>query len=289
MANKPRSSEAEKRFQQYFAAMASKYNYWTGNITRDLLLQYLEEYGSHLGINKTSKIHDNAAGPGTASEALLKWLGDSPSIIATDSVPAMIEALNEIKAKEPTWQSVTTQVVDSHHMPFEDLTFDFSFVNFSVFVLSEPVAALKEAHRTLKNNGTAIITTWKRFGVFSVVRAAQKAIKGADYESAFQPAGNEFLQEGYLSKIVEEAGWQKSEIETLSFSKAVTDPEDLKGLTDFMTGRFTATARAGWTDEENGKWAKAVTAEVEKEKVAHGGLLMEAWVVVARKGVEDSA
>jgi hypothetical protein len=61
------------------------------------------------------------------------------------------------------------------------------------------------------------------------------------------------------------------------------DGPDLDGLLEFMSGPFSKMATATFSGEEIARWPQAVTDAVEAEKKEYGGLLMEAWSVVAIK------
>jgi ubiquinone/menaquinone biosynthesis C-methylase UbiE len=278
---------AEERFKKYFTLMAPNYGRFTGNSTRDILSEILFSHGTAMAINGSSTILDNAAGPGTATEAIINWcstqnMSHLPRITATDFVPAMIDATNAIKAKDPKWEGVTAQVMDSQTLTFSSNTFTHIFCNFSIFTFTRPKDVLKEIHRTLKPKGIAVVSCWKHFGVDQLMRAAQKLVKGDEYASSLKMAGPEFTTQGYLAGMVEEAGWERGKIRTLEVSTLITG-ENLAGLVEFMSGNFVAPALVGWTDEEKSKWPEAVVKATEQETQKHGGLKLESWVVLARK------
>lgn len=92
----------------------------------------------------------------------------------------------------------------------------------------------------------------------------------------------EFLEEGYLAKMIVDAGFQANRV-TVAEQTVVVKGENLEGITDFMAGGFTAPARNGWTEDEVKRWPDVLHEVVEREKEEFGGVKMEAWVVVARK------
>ncbi|KAK5239391.1 hypothetical protein LTS06_012810, partial [Exophiala xenobiotica] len=96
MANPNPTPDPEAFKHRYFTEIAPKYAQVTGNTTLDLFSQVLT-HRDGLSITPESIVHDNAAGPGTATEALIAWCHQhdvSPprKIVVTDYVPAMIEA-----------------------------------------------------------------------------------------------------------------------------------------------------------------------------------------------------
>ena len=112
----------------------------------------------HVGITSDSKIHDNAAGPGTATEALILWClahDVSPHVVVTDYVPAMVDAFAEFRTKylndndsddngrSAVWQKTGFGLVDSaDQKEYADSTFSHSICNFSIFTLTHPQKCL---------------------------------------------------------------------------------------------------------------------------------------------------
>jgi ubiquinone/menaquinone biosynthesis C-methylase UbiE len=287
MAQPEAPLSAEARFKLYFTNMAPNYGHLTGNTTRDVLASFLKSDATSVGIDSSSTILDIAGGPGTAAEAIVDWCSQQevspvPQIVVTDFVPAMIDALEVIKATNPKWEVVTGKVMDSQALTFSDDTFTHTFCNFSIFTFTHPQDALKEIHRTLKTEGLAVISCWKRFGVDEIMRAAQKVVKGNDYANLIGMAGPQFATEGYVAELVEMAGWEKGNVQTLKAS-AVVKGADLDGLIKFMSGPFAAMAQKDWTDEEKGRWPEALKEAVRMEIEERGGFRVEGWVVLARK------
>ena len=191
----------------------------------------------------------------------------------------MIDAASElISARQ--WESVKAFVMDSHSLQFADHTFTHSITNFSIFTFADALKCLQEIHRTVKVGGTAVVTTWKRFGVVEVIHQAQKAVR-PDLPLMEVPHP-EFLEKGYLARQLIEAGSEGGKMKVVEKS-VVARGEDLDGLVNFMSGGFTAPARAGWGDDDAKRWNEALADAVDREKKEHGGIKMEAWVAIARK------
>jgi len=275
----------DEKLQAYFTALAPEYARLTASSTKHLLTEVLTSVP--LGILGGEKVHDNACGPGTATEALIDYCtarNISPiHITATDVNEAMISAL-AVRAKEEGWTNVSSKVVDSHRLAgYQHDWFKFVFCNFSVFTFAKPLLALIEIHRTLRHTGIAVFTCWKRFGVQEIMDDARTAVKGDGPGEAIKGPGQEFFEEGYLAWLVEEAGWEKGKIKTLDRRIVISDAAEVAAVIEFMAGDQTAFARLDWSDEEKGRWPAAVKDAVDAAKARDGGIVMEAWVVLARK------
>ena len=279
--------------QRYFTEIAPNYSDITGNATRSLFSEILSDHD--LSITPNSSIHDNAAGPGTAAEALVSWChqnGISPQITVTDYVPAMIDAFETLRARHveenPIWQKIDVKVLDSADLSgYADVTFTHCICNFSIFTFTHPQKCLQEAYRTLQPRGIAVITSWKRFAVSEILAAAQDFVKGAEWGQAHRVPlnGPEYLQEGYTAGLVREAGWAAENVETFAVRTLINEASgDWHGLRGFLiNSSIKNAATKDWGEEELAKWPEAVEEGLQKEKQAFGGILFEAWVAMARK------
>lgn len=268
-------------FPEWFSALAANYAQHTGNSTNRMFALTLDELQALSPITKDSVVHDNAGGPGTATAAIVEKFGSDalPSILITDNVPPMVEGARTTFAK---WPQIKTQVMDSLDLgDIPDDHFTHSILNFSVFAFSEPEKALKELHRTLKPDGVAALLTWKRFGAGKTIHAAQ-AIVRPDLPPMPIPHP-EFLEEGVLERAAADAGFDREKMQVSQKSIAVNGPALDQGLKKFFLSDFTKPAHKGWTEEDVAKWPAAIEQAVKGEIEAYGGVLFEAWVVLARK------
>ncbi|KIV77014.1 hypothetical protein PV11_08854 [Exophiala sideris] len=284
-------ADTEAKNHSFFTQIAPRYSRVTGNTTKDLFNEVLKSHD--LSIDSDSIIHDNAAGPGTATKALISWCHQqdvSPKIVVTDYVPAMVEACEAIRTKhadDSLWQSVAIAVADSSDLrELNDDYFTHSICNFSIFTYTHAAKCLQEILRTLRPGGTALITCWKRFAVSEVIAAAQDHVKGSEWGEAHRMPTNgpEYMQEGYTAKLVRGAGFDKEKIESFATRTVVKRGGDWDGLHEFLLNPFVkGAATKEWSEEELGRWPEAVNAALEKEEQAYGGILFEAWVVIAQK------
>jgi ubiquinone/menaquinone biosynthesis C-methylase UbiE len=275
------SQSKDLPFSSYFSAFAANYVQQTGKSTRRIFEESLEEIQAIKPINRDSVVHDNAAGPGIAASVLIESLPahEIPEILVTDNVPPMVQGAQDSFTK---WPQVETTILDSLSLEgISDDYFTHSILNFSVFTLAEPVKGLKEMHRTLKSDGLAVISCWKRFGVGQLIHAAQ-AIVRPDLPPLKMPHP-EFFEKGVLEKTAAEAGFDPAKFQLLEKSIVVSGPELDDGLKKFMLGPLMGPARAGFTEEDEKKWPAAVDEVIKKEVEIHGGVGFDGWVLLAQK------
>lgn len=263
----------------YFNKLSQVYPRQSGHSTENLFASIRD----HLApISADSVIHDNAAGPGTATSVILKNLEpeEYPKIIATDMVPAMIEAFSSDVAKTNGTSKLTGLVMKSEDLDFPDDHFTHSITNFSIFNFVDPVICVKEIYRTLKPSGQAVITTWKTFAIGDLIHETQRRIR-PDLPP-MRVSGAEYHKVDAVIDVMVKAGFETEGIKVLSPTVVVTG-EDLEGLTEFGTSSFTDSARNGWTDEEKGRWKEMLLEVLEEKKQYFGGLKFEGWALIAKK------
>ncbi|KAK3314441.1 S-adenosyl-L-methionine-dependent methyltransferase [Apodospora peruviana] len=268
--------------QEYFTWLAANHAKLTGNSTRDLFAASLEDITTLHPITSSSRIHDNAAGPGTAASVLVSQLPSSTlptgvEILITDNVPAMLTAAREHLSSFPT---ITIQEMDSLDLKLPDSHLSHTILNFSIFNMADPLKCLQETHRTLKEGGIAALLTWRRFGAAEVIRAAQEMVR-PDLPPIFVPR-EEFTREGVLADLAVDAGFNKEKMTVLS-KRVVVTGDDLDNLSEFFPGLISEPARKGWTEQERARWPEVVDKAIQGEVEEYGGVLFEAWVVLAWK------
>lgn len=263
---------------EYFTSLAINYAHYTGNSTKHLFAQILSEIRPP--ITSTSVVHDNAAGPGTAASVLLAGTTPLPEkLMITDNSAAMIAVATETLVKgararvEALVMSATILDMPSNH-------FTHSILNFSIFALDGPGAALREIYRTLGPGGTAVLLTWKRWPVIDMVHAVQRAIR-PDLPLMRLPQP-QYMEDGVLKAETIDAGFEKGKVRS-SECGVVLQGEDLEGIGAFMKSSFMAPAMKGWSELDCGRFAMEMDGVFEREIEQFGGLKMEAWVVLAEK------
>lgn len=267
----PPLTDRDIQFQQYFTGLAPNYHYLTSNTTL-LVAQKALELAAPPS-EPDALIHDNACGPGTASLALISFYKDKgmpiPNIIATDYTPIMIANVSH-------HENVTASVADSQALPFPDDHFDYTICNISLANFSQPDLALKEIYRTLKPDGTAVITHWKHFALSDLLRKSQERYHGKPQPEPPVAGGQDLMQEGVIADMLVEAGWEKERVVTHAVE---VESKEVQGATEFLTGPYLPFARGLQSEEDKERWRNAVREVLEEE----GSVKCEGWVVAGRK------
>jgi ubiquinone/menaquinone biosynthesis C-methylase UbiE len=105
------------------------------------------------------KVLDLACGSGEPSLSLAGVVGPTGRVVATDVVPGMIQVAEE-NARSAHLSNIEFRVVDAEAIPFPDGYFDAVTCRFGVMFFSDPVRAMREARRVLKDMGLVVLVTW---------------------------------------------------------------------------------------------------------------------------------
>ena len=283
MADSYQPSSQGSNLPKYFHHLSQTYPRQTGNSTRNLFAQIAHRVAPILS---DSIIHDNASGPGTATGVILSNLPPDvhPQIVATDMVPAMIDAFKSTEFPGINPNHITGIVMKSETLAFPANHFTHSLTNFSVFNFADPSICVREIHRTLKPSGQAVITTWKRFGIGEVVHETQRRVRPDLPLMKF--SGPDMYSADAVVDVMLRSGFARDKIDFVSMETVATG-EDLDGLRAFAEGPFTESARRGWTEEEKDRWGVVLGDVLEEERERFGGVRFEGWAVVATKGDEQ--
>lgn len=103
-------------------------------------------------IQKEKIAADIGAGTGFITEGLLKV---GLQVIAIDQSENMLQTLQEKFSEYPT---LSCLIGDSDSLPLEDNSVDYAFANMFLHHVTDPLIAIKEIFRILKDGGKLVIT-----------------------------------------------------------------------------------------------------------------------------------
>lgn len=111
-----------------------------------------EEFVAFAGLRKGWKVLELACGPGIASRAAARLLGEKGSLLATDLAPGMIE---RAKASPPLKRSapIDWRVMDAQALDLPDASFDAAFSQLGLMLFADPAKALAEMARVVEPGG----------------------------------------------------------------------------------------------------------------------------------------
>ena len=119
---------------------------------------YAEDLARRLLALNAARVLETAAGSGIVTRALVRSLGTTVSVVATDlNQPMLDHAAEQVSSDRVSWQKV-----DAQSLPFPDGAFDAVVCQFGVMFFPDRRKAYREARRVLKPGGHLIFNVWDK-------------------------------------------------------------------------------------------------------------------------------
>ena len=267
---------------KYYNAIADSYDATVGPCIRSVCA-----FAVSLLPSLPSKPHilDNACGTALLTTELLKKY-PSARVDAVDLTPAMIEHVHTLVTHHHGWNNVFPAVMNAEELTFAEDTFDASFTMFGIFFF--PDKGAKEIHRTLKRDGIAVVSTWRRVDWYGILKEARKIITMPREEESFAiPILDKWQTPGVLEDTLRKGGFE--DVRTYE-REALVEGKDLDDLVRLLVLAVTPQI-GGWMEEEKGKLEGAMKTVLKEQKerfLVEGegsrvGFRMVAWIAVVRK------
>lgn len=81
----------------------------------------------------------------------------------------MIEIMDKLKESNDWGERVQTKTVDSAKLECVDEAFNAQIMNFGISFSDDPMNVAREIYRTLKFDGTVVITCWKNVALLRFI------------------------------------------------------------------------------------------------------------------------
>ncbi|KAI1647336.1 S-adenosyl-L-methionine-dependent methyltransferase [Daldinia loculata] len=224
----------------------------TSNSTLDVFSKVLDSQAlARPGI----RIHDNGCGAGEVTSVIMSS-PHSPDIFieATDIDESYLQRLRG-HALQNKWP-VNVTAMKAEDLTFASESFDISVANFLLFMTQDDgVTALRHMHRTLKEGGAAIFTSWAHLPHSETVKAAHLATRGVD-----APPLREYPPQwqlgSHMGNIAALSGFENEKIEQKSV-KVYINVEDTERLAQVMWS-FLGRPASGWLESDEENWDRAI-------------------------------
>jgi ubiquinone/menaquinone biosynthesis C-methylase UbiE len=194
---------------------------WYDKNTREKRIGEMQEYAKEVKRHLTdnANVLEIAPGPGYFSIELAKM--GNLNITGMDISSDFVE-ICKINAKREN-VNITFLQGNVSAMPFENNTFDFIFCSAAFKNFKEPVVALHEMYRVLKNNGIALIVDMNHdISKEILVEEAAKTSKSG-FERWFMKSSFKVLCKGAYSKtelenMIKQTSFNRNEINEVGIS-----------------------------------------------------------------------
>lgn len=151
---KNRVNKRKKSEQKFWNKVANRYDRWIERAFEDQYIEYREKISSYIRPN------DEVLEIGTGTGDITFQIADKcKKVIGTDISPKMIKIANR-KNSNRNFKNLSFQVEDSYDLSFDDSIFDKVICCNAFQVMKEPIKAIKEGRRVLKEDGELISITY---------------------------------------------------------------------------------------------------------------------------------
>ena len=224
---------------------------------------YAEDLAARLKSKKFERVLEIACGTGIVTRRLRDELPPTTEIVATDLNPDMFEFA---KARFKTGENIRWQQADASVLPFPNASFDAVVCQFGFMFVPNKAAAMREAHRVLRNGGLFLFNVWDSLEENPFAKIAHITI--ASFFDRDPPKFYEIPFSLYDSKVVREllqnAGFEKIE------SFVETKPCRSRSAGNFATGLVRGNP-VGAEAKERGVDPEKLIEAVSKRLAEHFG------------------
>lgn len=211
-----------------------------------------EEFVEFTGLRKGWSVLELACGPGVASRAAAKKLGEKGSLLATDFAPEMLAAAAAYPADKRA-APIERRVMDAQKLDLPDRNFDAVICQLGLMLFAKPQDALKEMSRVAKAGApVACLVQGRRSAMLFTALVLDAIIARAPHLRA--PQGAPTLYAFGSDGVLEEAFTQADLTEIVT--KRLTGVFRFKSPEDYWT---TMTDGAGRT----GAMLRSLTPEIQ--------------------------
>ncbi len=161
---------------------------------------------ARIGIDQT--VLDIGGGSGEPSLTISEIVGSTGSIMYTDPVAGMVETA-QAEAGRRDLTNIQFKQCSGDDLPFADHTFDAAVGRLSAMFFVDPVTALREALRVVRNDGYVSFAVWGPKEVnpfFSTVNDVVDRFVESPKEDPDAPDAFRFAASGKLAANLENAG-----------------------------------------------------------------------------------
>jgi len=181
-----------------------------------------------VGPRPGERVLDVATGPGVVAAAAALAVGPSGAVVATDLAPEWEEFVAR-GAAEAGVSNVTFRAASADALDLPDGSFDVALCQFGLMFVPEPVAALREMRRVLRDGGRLGAVVWstvERVPLFGATGPLLQPYLPAPAPGQELPTPLALGAPGLIERLVAEAGLRdiRSEWHTLDY--LVPDPEE---------------------------------------------------------------
>jgi ubiquinone/menaquinone biosynthesis C-methylase UbiE len=213
------------------------------------------------GLKPGSRVLDLASGTGQPAFTAAGAVGAEGSVLATDIAPTMVEVINR-RAQESGITNLEAREMDMDTLDLPDASFDAVTCRWGFMFSPEPVRALSEARRVLRDGGRLATATWDFGPANTWMLIAFRAIGTVNPRGGGGAPPSNLDSVETLSAALREAGFTDASAEQRSFPFEFASGE---AWWDFLMD-FGNAVISRFSPEEQARIRTAAVAEAETHR-----------------------
>ena len=225
---------------------------------------YAEDIAHRLSGLKQGSVLEVAAGTGIVTQALLRTLPRSVSIVATDLNQAMLD----VAAVKDTTSRASWQQADAQVLPFPDAAFDAVVCQYGVMFFPDKAKGYAEARRVLKPKGRYIFNVWDSLehnDIAALTMTAVAELVPSDPPQFLARTPYAYNNKDTIISALKSAGFSDVSAETLTKTAVAATAED--AVIGFVQG---SPLRSEIEARDASRLAEATMAATAKVKAKFG-------------------
>ena len=226
-----------------------------------------------------------AAGPGDLGFRVAERVGDGGRVLLTDFSPEMITVARRLgDARGLT--NVEYRVLDAERMDLDDESADSAVCRWGYMLMADPAAALSETKRVLHQGGPLAFAVWAAPERNPWAALPAKTLVERGHMPPPEPGAPGIFalaDPDRVRALVDQAGFERVELEEIPFEFRYADFEDLWETVVRLAGPL-ARAIKGLDEDERQAIREAIEAGVEAFRGEDGSYAIPAlcWGALAR-------
>jgi len=175
------------------------------------------------------RVLDVATGPGVVAVAAARAVGPAGAVVATDLAPEWDAVVAE-RAARAGGANVTFGAMGAEALELPDASFDLALCQFGLMFVPDPVRALREMRRVLRDGGRLGLVVWstvERAAFVSLSQRVMAAYLPPPPAGARFPGPLELGEPGMLERHVADAGFQEIVVTARTLEYVLDDPEEM--------------------------------------------------------------
>ncbi len=243
------------------------------------------------GLKHGDVVLDIGCGCGDSSIEMSRRVGTTGEVVGVDISEVMLQRAEDLAAHQEL-TNVFFELADVEVDPMHRDSFDLAFSRFGIMFFNDPVAALRNVHKVLHDEGRLAFACWQTLDKSPWIALQMKSVIPLLAEEDRPPPADpnapgpfSFGDPDRLNGVLKQAGFGNIKMEPYAPSVALFGLKDMEEVLDFALEVGPAKAFFAEMNAKTKAMARDAVREAYQPYLTDKGVVMEAaaWIVTADK------